>query len=168
LAIPSFHFSVFRVFRGAKSPGISGCKNGLQNPRPLTIIIYHNLNAMKKRLATLGWICMSATLLTICGCGDHGRDLSMPAVPKDTKAFDSASPEMKAEWSTILAAVETNGYAVAILTGRKLKTAEGLTDEQRKAVDDTTTVMLNRMREAADKGDANAIDDAQEIAPRRR
>ena len=92
----------------------------------------------------------------------------MPTVPKDTKAFDSASAEMKTGWSTVLAAVETNGYAVAILTGKKLKAEGGLTDEQRKAIDDTTTVMLNRMREAADKGDANAIDDMQEVSARRR
>jgi hypothetical protein len=123
---------------------------------------------MNKRLAILGPICLSTALLTICGCGKSGRDLSIPPVPKDTKAFDSASAEMKADWSTVLAAVETNGYAVAILTCKKLKGEPDLTDEQRKATDDITTVMLNRMREAADKGDANAIDDLQEVAAHRR
>ena len=94
--------------------------------------------------------------------------MSMPTVPKDTKVFDSASAEMKADWSKVLAGVETNGYAVALLTCKKLKGEAGLTDEQHKVVIDTETVMLNRMREAADKGDANALDDLQEVSAHRR
>jgi hypothetical protein len=121
---------------------------------------------MNKRLAVLGRIGFSAALLTICGCGKHGA--SMPALPKGTKAFDSASAGIKAEWSTVLAAVQTNGYAVAILTCQKIQGEEGLTDEQRKAVIDTTTVMLNKMRDAASNGDTNAIHDLQEVGAHRR
>jgi hypothetical protein len=115
---------------------------------------------MNKCLSIIAGTSLAAALLAASGCGKHA---TVPQIAKDTKAFDAASAELKAEWNEVLSAAETNGYAVAILACKKIAKDGDLTDEQRKAAIDTQTAVMAAMREAAAKGDANAIDDVREV-----
>ena len=101
-----------------------------------------------------------AVLLMIAGaCRKEAPALN----GKDTKAFDSASPEIKAAWGTIVTASSSNDYTTAILSSRKLQAQGQLTPEQSKAVVDTMTAMNNQMTAAAIKGDPNALKSVEEI-----
>ena len=106
----------------------------------------------------------TAVLLAVCvamaGCG---KTAAIPKTATATKAFESASPELKADWDKVTAAVKTNDYATTILTCRKLQAQGGLTPEQLKAVNDTMTAVNNQLSDAVDKGDQNAINALEEV-----
>jgi hypothetical protein len=101
-----------------------------------------------------------AALIGLTGCGKSR------AVPKDatgTKAFDSAGPEIKAEWDKIVAAHAANDYATVILTCRKLLPQSALTPEQLAALKDTMTAANAEMMDGVKKGDPAAAKALEQV-----
>ena len=91
----------------------------------------------------------SAILLTIClaimGCGKQ----AVAKVASDTKAFEAASPEIKANWGKAMSVAASHDYATAILTCRRLQTQGKLTPPQLTAVVGTITAVTDQMLAAA-------------------
>jgi predicted small lipoprotein YifL len=104
-----------------------------------------------------------AVLLTIFtatpGCGKKG----VPKIASNTKAFETASSEIKADWEKAITAAASHDYATAILTCRKLQLQKELTPEQRTAVTDTITAENNQLLDGLRKGDPNAIQANEEV-----
>jgi predicted small lipoprotein YifL len=98
-------------------------------------------------------------VLAIEGCGKKG----IPKVASDTKDFEAASPEIKADWEKAISAVASHDYAAAILTCRKLQMQKELTPEQRTAVIDTITAENNQLLDGLKEGDQNAIQANEEV-----
>jgi hypothetical protein len=98
-------------------------------------------------------------VLVIEGCGRKG----IPKVASDTKDFEAASPEIKADWGRAMSAVAAHDYATAILTCRKLQMQKELTPEQRTAVIDTITAENNQLLDGLKVGDQNAIQANEEV-----
>src|SRR5258707_13756507 len=109
-------------------------------------------------LAGIWAVCLLAAF-QLAGCGRG----SATRAAASSKAFDKASPEIKAQWDKVAGAVSSNDYATAILTCRKLLGPPGLTGEQIAAVNDAMTAENNRMTAAAEKGDPNALKAIEEI-----
>jgi hypothetical protein len=86
-----------------------------------------------------------------------------PKVQADTSAFDFAPPEVKSQWTEILAAAATNGYATVILDCRALRRNPALTPEQRSALNATSSAVQNKMFEASQKGDPAAAADVDKL-----
>ena len=103
----------------------------------------------------VGLIALAAV---IAGCGQKKQ-----ALPAQTSAFDSASPEIQAQWRKASSAAQTNGYEIAVLTLREMQARSDLTGEQRAAVDNLSTSVNDRLSEAAEKGDANAKQALEDI-----
>ena len=97
--------------------------------------------------------------LALVGCTKNAASIGA----SDDPAFRSADPELKAGWETALAAAKTNGYATAILTLKRLQTRTNLTPEQAKAIGETATAVRDQMYDAANKGDANAVNAIKEL-----
>lgn len=93
---------------------------------------------------------MALVLAAAVGCGKDTASLS-----SGNKLFQSANPQIKAQWNTAAAAIETNGFLTAMLSLQKLQQAN-LTPEQLAAVNATATRVSNDMYDAANKGDASA------------
>jgi len=87
----------------------------------------------------------------------------IPKVPADTKAFESASPQIKADWEKAVSAAAANDYATVILTCRKIQIQSDLTPQQRTAVIDTITAENNQLLDGLKKGDQNAIHANEQI-----
>ena len=104
---------------------------------------------------------MVATSLMLAGCGKPVKSAA-----DNSKAFDSASADIKADWEKITAAAAAKDYATAILTCKKLQMQTALTEEQRSAVVATMTAEGNQMSAEAQKGDANALKAVQDIRQR--
>jgi hypothetical protein len=105
-----------------------------------------------------------AILLTMCiaimGCGKQ----AVAKVASDTKAFEAASPEIKANWGKAMSAAASHDYATAILTCRRgLQTQGKLTPPQLTAVVGTITAVTDQMLDAAQKDDQNAIRAIEEV-----
>jgi outer membrane murein-binding lipoprotein Lpp len=98
--------------------------------------------------------------IPVAGCGNKA---TVPKAATSTQDFAPASPELKADWDKVTAAVKSNDYATAILTCRKLQAQVELTAEQRKVVNDTLTAVSNQLVDAAAKGDQNAINALEEV-----
>ena len=101
---------------------------------------------------------LSAAGLLLSGC--HDQTGSSAA---NTKAFASASPEVRAAWDIAIAADKTNGYAAAYLTSLQLTTAPELTPEQRQAASDLCGAVYKRMVAAAEKNDPGAKQALDEV-----
>jgi hypothetical protein len=117
---------------------------------------------MKKHLSTIVMTILAAATLAVSGCGKRALP-PLPKIAKDTQAFDAASAELKAQWTEVLSAAETNGYAVSILGAKKMLKIGDLTDDQRKALTDTQAAMMSALNDAVEKGDANALDDRETV-----
>ena len=96
----------------------------------------------------LSLLIMAGLLMT--GCGKK--------VGGNAAAFASASPEIKAAWDKGLAEAKAKDYAAAMTTLRVLHNKPGLTADQVKALEETTTVVSDEMYAAANKGDAKAVE----------
>jgi len=85
------------------------------------------------------------------------------------EAFQSADAQTKALWDTALAAVKTNGYAVAFVTLKSLQAQPGLTPQQLQAVNETATAVSDQMYAAANRNDPAALQAIEELRqiPRR-
>jgi hypothetical protein len=91
-------------------------------------------------------------LIAAAGCNQQAP----PKVAADTKAFDSASADVKDQWTKILAAAASNDYATAILGCRKLTATPDITADQRAAANTTLSAVSQKMFDTAQKGDAAA------------
>ncbi len=103
---------------------------------------------------------MAVVLLAVCGCGKHE---AMPKVATNTKAFDSASAELKADWNKVVAAVAAKDYSTVILTCKQMYAAPDLTPEQRTAVLNTWTALQSEMFKQAENGDVKAKEAIAEV-----
>jgi len=100
-----------------------------------------------------------AAPLLVGGCGQKAG----PALSAgDRQAFDKAPPEVKQVWDRALQADRTNGYVYAqrLLYGLS---RQQLPPEQKDAVSNATAAVSKRMYDAAEKGDAAALDAIREL-----
>lgn len=84
------------------------------------------------------------------------------------KVFETASAEIKAAWDKGLAEAKAKDYAAAIGTLQDLHRKPGLTPEQIKALEETTTAISDEMYAAANKGDAKAVEAINQLRQRQR
>jgi hypothetical protein len=98
-------------------------------------------------------------LLLLAGCG---RGLAV----RDSGAFQTAPPELKAQWETGLAAAKTNGYLVAYTTLDALRSQTNLDAAQAKAVEELIGIVGTRMFNAANAGDPEATKALKEVQSR--
>ena len=71
-------------------------------------------------------------------------------------ALQTASPEVKKGWDAAMAAMNTNGYAVAIMELQRIRQLPGVSATQGKAIDDASTKISDQMYAAANKDDPKA------------
>ncbi len=96
---------------------------------------------------------LGLTLVTaLVGCSKSPNTLSAGRA----KLFDSADPEAKALWATVMAATKTNGYIESMVALQALRQKENLSPAQDQAVYDTLAAVNTQLRERAEKGDAAA------------
>jgi hypothetical protein len=114
---------------------------------------------VSKLFSKIAIIILLTFVIATPGCGRKG----VPKIASDTKAFETASPEIKADWEKAVSAVASHDYATAILTCRKLQMEKELTSEQRTAVIDTITAENNQVLDGLKKGDQNAIQANEEV-----
>jgi hypothetical protein len=93
---------------------------------------------------------LSAFLLANCGASPNS------AAARGEKAFSSAPAETRTFWMMATTAIRTNDLALALATLGKLHSTQGLTPEQTKAVEATSTALSDRLYSAANRGDPNA------------
>ncbi len=106
------------------------------------------------RILTLFCAASLGTLaLTSCKKGASGG----------AEAFRSAPPEVKKLWDGATAAMTTNGYAKAILQLRQLRALPGLSAEQARVVEETTTRINDQMYDAANREDPAGKQALQEL-----
>lgn len=100
-------------------------------------------------------IAIGALAAILVGAGCSGEK-SGSGSQENQAAFANAEPGVKTAWDTAIAARQTNGYAVAVLTLKQLQANPGLTPEQQTAINDTIVSINTELNAAAEKGDANA------------
>jgi hypothetical protein len=108
-------------------------------------------------------LCLIASALA--GCGKSANT----AASKGSKAFDSASPQIKAEWDNASAAAKSHDYATALAGLSQMATDTNLTAKQLQAVRDTAHAVSDEMYAALNKGDENAkkaIEDLRQMRSR--
>jgi hypothetical protein len=71
-------------------------------------------------------------------------------------ALQTAPPEVKKGWDLAMAAMNTNGYAVAIIELKKIRQLPGVSAVQGKAIDEASTKISDQMYAAANKDDPKA------------
>jgi hypothetical protein len=110
-------------------------------------------------MVSLAACCLCLFLgFAVAGCKKSGA-----LAAGDPKVFDSASAELKEAWGTALKAAEANDYATAYLTLAEMRRQPGLNEAQNLAIAAESTLVHDRMNEAAQKGDANALKAIQDI-----
>jgi hypothetical protein len=112
-----------------------------------------------KLFSGIGVAILLGLSLALAGCGKK----SVPKTPTSTKAFQTASPEIKAAWQNALSAAASHDYATAILTCRMLQMQSNLNSQQLASVVDTITAVNNELLAAVQKGDQNAIHAMEEV-----
>ena len=90
------------------------------------------------------------------GCGEHAPKLTS----QQSKAFDNAPADVKETWDKALAADKANDYVTAAALLDNLKKMY-LSDEQAKALDAERITFGERLMQAVDKNDPQAIKAAQ-------
>jgi hypothetical protein len=78
------------------------------------------------------------------------------SVSSGGSALQTASPDVKKGWDTAMAAMNTNGFAVAIIELQKIRQLPGVSAAQGKAIDDASTKISDQMYAAANKDDPKA------------
>ena len=106
-------------------------------------------------------LCLTFALLVVwaSGCGRSGASLGA----RNSKLFQSADAQTKGNWETAMAALKTNGFLVSIVALQSLQQRGNLTPEQLKAVNETVTAVSDEMYAAANRGDANAKQQIQDL-----
>ena len=105
-----------------------------------------------------------AGLLVLAGCGHK------PSVEGalQTKAFDSASPELKQAWGAVISGLHTNDFNVgAQIALWDLRQQPALTAEQRDIVEQMLKTLSGLMFEAAGRGDPAALKAMKDVRERR-
>jgi hypothetical protein len=105
-----------------------------------------------------------AGLLVVAGCGHK------PSVEGalQTKAFDSASPQIKEAWGAAISGLHTNDFNVgAQIALWDLRQQTALTAEQRSIVEQTLKALSGRMFEAAGRGEPAALKAMKDVRERR-
>jgi hypothetical protein len=103
-----------------------------------------------------------AAVLLFGGCG---KSSSTGPAAAQTKAFESATPEVKQLWQAALEADRSNDYSKGLNLYYSLL-HENLTEEQHEAVGKLSTGLKQRLSDAAQKGDAAAQAALQELRQR--
>ncbi len=96
---------------------------------------------------------LALTVLISAGCGQNAAHLTAD----QTKAFDSAPPEVKQTWDKALAADKSNDY-VAAQTALSSLSQMILSDQQQKVLDEERAAFGQRLMQAADKNDPAAVE----------
>src|ERR1043165_8426076 len=99
----------------------------------------------------LGWAGLFLAIGFICsGCGHKDGKA-------DATSFDNASPEIKADWSTAVAADKANDYFTASMAYTKVMRQEAkLTPKQFDSALAASRALSERLTTSAAKGDADA------------
>ena len=121
-------------------------------------------NVRMKPLPGLIIVCLAAITMLATGCSKHAKGGA--SEQEQAKALESASPRIQADWKLAVEAAQTNDYATAFLTLRKLQGQTDLTPEQRTAVDGKMTQVNDAMLAAVQKGDPEAKKAFDEIRRR--
>ena len=80
--------------------------------------------------------CLSATALFLAvGFVATAGIACNKSISSGASALQSAAPEVKKGWDVAMAAMATNGYAIAIIELQKIRQSPGVTAEQGKAID---------------------------------
>ncbi|MFN3407819.1 MAG: hypothetical protein ACK45B_02385 [Limisphaerales bacterium] len=117
---------------------------------------------MKSVWKFAGWVVLLALTLTLTACGS--KDPSTTPGKPNPASFDSAPPDIKADWDRAVAADQANQYYVAASTYLKIIRQEGrLTKEQYQTAVAASDALTQRIQEAIQKGDAAARDAMQRI-----
>jgi hypothetical protein len=106
-------------------------------------------------------------LLGMTGCGDAQKSEAEKVAQAARKSFDTAPPELKAQYQEVNAALESNDLLKANATLDKLMQAQ-LTPEQQMAVAEQRQNLVLKASAAAQNGDANAAKILQETRSRSR
>ena len=96
--------------------------------------------------------CLVGALLLAAGCGQKTAKMTSD----QSKAFDSAPPEVKQTWDKALAADKANDYVTAAASLDNLQNAI-LSDQQSQALQAERTAFSQRLMQAAEKNDPAAV-----------
>lgn len=91
-------------------------------------------------------------VLALVGCDKSPQTIAA----RGAKAFQSAPPEVKADWDSASSALNSNDLVGAVTNLAKLQVLETLTPDQGQVVRETSAALNDRIHEAANKGDASA------------
>ena len=102
-------------------------------------------------------ICLKvAALLVTVGFVAFAGIACNKSVSSSGSALQTASPEVKKGWDVAMAAMTTNGYAVAITELQRIRQLPGVSATQGKAIDAASTKISDQMYAAANKDDPKA------------
>src|SRR5262245_26181304 len=100
--------------------------------------------------------------LMLVGCGKPSVDAAL-----QTKAFDSAPPEIKQAWGAVISGLQTNDFNVgAQIVLWDLRQQPALTAEQQGIVEQTLKTLSGRMFDAAGRGDPAALKAMKDVRER--
>jgi len=112
-----------------------------------------DLSLTVKRLSTRCSLALATIALValISGCSKSAHSVAT----SHSDLFTTAP--LKDEWDTVTAAMQTNGFAVAAITLKKMRVETPTpTPDQLNAINDTIQSLNQQMLDLANKGDANA------------
>ena len=118
----------------------------------------------KNILANAMLVVTFLAIALLAGCGKSAAS----AAAGNSQLF-SAEP-LKDDWAMVVAAMQTNGYVIAVTNLDKMRT-ENPSPEQLGAINGTMRALSQQMADRAAKGDANARSAVEQLrtatAPRR-
>ena len=122
-------------------------------PAPLAPWNMSRCRAWEERgVYSTGLALLAGALLLVAGCGPKVAQLTS----EQSKAFDSAPPEVKQMWEKALAADKTNDYVTAAASLDSLQKMI-LSDPQTQALNAERDAFGERLMKAAGKNDPAAI-----------
>ncbi len=101
-------------------------------------------------------LALVALIPLVAGCGKQQASTTIGS--KEDKAFATAPAEIKSAWDKGRAAMGSNDFIGATLTMQKLRAQAGLSGDQRAAIDQAMVAVSDAMYDAANRGDAKAIE----------
>jgi len=104
--------------------------------------------------------CLCTVLLQGCNGGGSGDARKLNS--QYSKVFASADPQVKELWEKAGAAIQTNGFSLAMRSLREIMETNA-TPEQISAAGATAKAVSDQMYDAANKGDANAKEALNEL-----
>ena len=111
------------------------------------------------------WMAGLLGALALAGCG---RGNTSAANALQTKAFDSAPPEIKAKWGVVISDLHSNGINIkAQIALWDLRQEQALTPDQKRVVEETLKTLAGRMYDAAGRGDPAALKALKDVRERR-